>query len=107
MPALVSTLCMDKLCSTEFYLKETHREKKKPQWQRGSVPEEQAFKDAGADREEGAFSSKNAGRSQGHCLLHPDSPQEEVERNTGHSSWPGFQTTLLPQSVPACVYRGW
>lgn len=28
MPALVSTLCMDKLCSTEFYLKETHREKK-------------------------------------------------------------------------------
>lgn len=24
----------------------------------------------------------------------------------GHSSWPSFQTTLLPQRVPACIYRG-
>lgn len=58
--SLVSTLSMSKLCNTEFYLEETHRESKGVVCVGGKCPrqswEEQVFKeDAGVDREEGVI----------------------------------------------------
>lgn len=71
---------MSKLCSTEFYLKETQRENKATLGKRKIVPEEQAFRDADADGEEGAHSPLRMQGPKDTACLRGDSPQDTAPK---------------------------